>query len=101
MRPLSAGILAMGFVCVLLGGTFNRIAAKADPDLKKRFRLPWAEALRPPAGTPDRLKPFGDMQVRAQLSAIGYAVTMAKLGPVLWRVGIAAAIIGIIGILAS
>ncbi len=91
----------MGTICVVLGAWFNYNASRADPDLKERFSLPWREALEPSPGTPSRLKPMGDMEIRAQLSAIGVAVAGAKMGPVLWRFGTGGVLVGVVGFLIS
>jgi hypothetical protein len=81
---------------LILGVWFNRNAQKAPPEVRKRFSMPWADALAPPPDTPERLKPLGDGQIRVQLAAIGVAVAGAKMGPPLWRFGAGAIIAGFI-----
>jgi hypothetical protein len=91
----------MGIICLVLGAWFNHNAQKAPPEVRERFSMPWADALAPPPGTPERLQPFGDSQVRVELAAIGVAVAGAKMGPLLWRFGAAVIIVGVVALLVA
>ena len=99
--PLAFALFGIGLFLIIIGAWFNFNAARADPWLKERYRLPFADALAPPPGTPDRLTPLGDWQHRVRLHALAIAVTGAKIGPVAWRVGIGLVLTGVLGVILS
>jgi hypothetical protein len=101
MMPLWAGLLSLGATLAVLGGWFNYSASKASPELKERFAQPVDEALQPAPDTPERLKPFGDIDVRGRLISVGVSVAAAKMGPFLWRIGVTFAAIALVGLIAS
>lgn len=101
MRSVFIALTAMGSFSILMGGIWNLLGSKIDDDVKKRSQRSWSEALSPPEDSPTRLKPLGDWNERFELFTLGSSVTTTKMGPRMWRWGVVATLVGLLGLLFS